>query len=431
MEIYCRQVTPRMLYMADWLGNYLFGYALPVKTASYEIDTEIPVLNYSDEKLPFQAYQVAPSGLLFEQTVQDQCIEVDKNQSLPIFFATGGQHGFDILSAVFYLIARYEEYLPAPKDIYGRYAHINSIAFRNNFLKRPVVDEWMVDLKENLRQFYPGITFKTRAFTYQPTYDIDIAWSYLNKSNLVNAAGFVKDLFKGNILAIKERMLTLSGRTTDPFDVFKEWDVIHDKYNLSPVYFFLMAAKRAGYDKNISPVNKPFQSLIREVSAKYKTGIHLSWQASGKSGKMQHEKKSLEIIIDKAVKANRMHYINFHLPQTFQQLEEIEISEEYSMGYGSINGFRASTCTPYKWYDLSIESATGLTIYPFAYMEANSIFEQKEDAATALKELQYFCDITRKVNGTLVTIFHNHLVGINKEGRIWWKMYQDFLGSNF
>ena len=83
MEIYCRQVTPRMLYMADWLGNYLFGYALPVKTASYEIDTEIPVLNYSDEKLPFQAYQVAPSGLLFEQTVQDQCIEVDKNQVSP------------------------------------------------------------------------------------------------------------------------------------------------------------------------------------------------------------------------------------------------------------------------------------------------------------------------------------------------------------
>jgi hypothetical protein len=431
MEIYCRQVTPRVLYMADWIGNYLFGYALPVKNQPGEIVTGTLVLNYSDETLPVLSYQVKPAQLLFEQTIQHQAIELDENKNLPSFFKTAGQHGFDVLSAVFYLISRYEEYLPSPKDMYGRYAHTNSIAFQKKFLHRPLVDEWMIELKEKLQLLYPQLIFKQRAFNYQPTYDIDMAWCYWNKGLLVNTAGFFKDLSKGLFPLVKQRLLTLTGVSTDPFDVFTDWDLVHKKYSLNPVYFFLLAAKRAGYDKNISPRNKSFQLLIQKIAANYKTGIHLSWQASGNTGRMQQEKQALETITGSTIETNRMHYINFQLPHTFQQLAVLGIQEDYSMGYGSINGFRASTCTPYKWYDLSKETVTGLIIFPFAYMEANSIFEQKEDAVTALKELQDFCDITRKVNGTLITIFHNHLVGHNKEGRIWWKMYQDFLASNF
>ena len=64
-------------------------------------------------------------------------------------------------------------------------------------------------------------------------------------------------------------------------------------------------------------------------------------------------------------------------------------------------------------------------------MEANSIFEQKDDPETALKELQHYHDIVLKVNGTLITIFHNHLIGRSSEGRKWWQVYESFIANNF
>ncbi len=115
------------------------------------------------------------------------------------------------------------------------------------------------------------------------------------------------------------------------------------------------------------------------------------------------------------------------LPGTYQQLISHGITAEHSMGYGSINGFRASTCAPYFWYNLQSEQATALKIFPFCYMEANSIFEQKDTPAQALKELQQYYEVIKKVGGTLVTIFHNHLIGLDKNGREWMRMYKAFL----
>jgi hypothetical protein len=64
------------------------------------------------------------------------------------------------------------------------------------------------------------------------------------------------------------------------------------------------------------------------------------------------------------------------MPGTFQQLINAGIREEYSMGYGSINGFRASVASPFHWYDLERDEQTDLMVYPFCLMDANCFFEQ-------------------------------------------------------
>ena len=119
------------------------------------------------------------------------------------------------------------------------------------------------------------------------------------------------------------------------------------------------------------------------------------------------------------------------LPDTYHQLLQAGIYKDFSMGYGSINGFRASYCMPFPWYDLSTELQTELTIYPYCYMEANSIFEQKFSPAEALDEMEQYCAITKQFNGTFITIFHNHLL-TEQPGQIDWRnMYQQFLERNF
>jgi hypothetical protein len=170
--------------------------------------------------------------------------------------------------------------------------------------------------------------------------------------------------------------------------------------------------------------------MLQSLAGKYRTGIHFSWKASGSKKIMEQEAGMFKKITGESPSVNRMHYINFHLPGTYEQLLSMGIKEDYSMGYGSINGFRAGTCNPFQWYNLAKETSTSLTIFPFCYMEANSIFEQKDDPATGLAEMQHYHDTIKKHGGVIISIFHNHLVGLNKTGRAWMRIYRCFLEKN-
>jgi len=93
--------------------------------------------------------------------------------------------------------------------------------------------------------------------------------------------------------------------------------------------------------------------------------------------------------------------------------------EDFSMGYGSINGFRASVASPFYLYDLEKEEPTNLLLYPFCYMEANSFFEQKFSPAQALEEMQHYYQQVKKVNGTFISIWHNTFLGTDDGLQEW------------
>jgi hypothetical protein len=107
------------------------------------------------------------------------------------------------------------------------------------------------------------------------------------------------------------------------------------------------------------------------------------------------------------------------------------MKHEHSMGYGSINGFRASYTLPFYWFGLKENKITGLMVHPFCYMEANSFFEQKCSAEHAAAELQQYHDIVKSVNGEFITLFHNHFLTEQPQWIAWRKMYADFLENNF
>jgi hypothetical protein len=136
---------------------------------------------------------------------------------------------------------------------------------------------------------------------------------------------------------------------------------------------------------------------------------------------------TLEKITNNTVEKSRQHYIKLTMPTTYRRLIDAGIKEDYSMGYGSINGFRTSYCLPYKWYDLEKEQQTQLTIFPFCYMDANSYFEQGYSSDEALKEMEYYYNITKQVNGMLITIWHNHFLGADKMFKGWREVYEIFL----
>jgi Family of unknown function (DUF7033) len=426
--IYANRITPRLKYVADFIGKEITGQPFQLTTDGFLFnDYNGPKINYGYEPVSNDELLIVNYPLLFEDSIRKQNISCFKLNDFPAFFKCEGDYPFDIFSAVFYLLSRYEEYLPHKKDMYGRYAHENSLAFKEGFLNIPLVNIWIEDFKKALKKKFPTLTIHHSPFTFQPTYDIDEAFAFKNKELLKIAGGFARSFVNGEWSIVNERLKVLSGKSNDPYDAYEWMDQLHEKNNLKPLYFFHVASEKGKYDKNISPSHPAMQQLIKQHAEKYSIGIHPSWASGNDENLLEKEIKALESATGKKITASRQHYIRFTLPHSFRRLITAGITDDNSMGYGSINGFRASVASSFYWYDLEKEQQTDLLLHPFCFMEANSFFEQKYLPQRAYEEMMHYYNAVKSVNGTLITIWHNNFLGTYPVFSGWKDVYEEFV----
>ena len=425
--VYSHTTSPRLLYVLDFLSHYYGLPFRPVHDKEALVNAKSIRINYSHHPLESDL-QIAPIDLLFEATVHPFPVECFTHTAGFIAFFKTHQLpiGFDLFGAIFYLLSRYEEYLPHQKDEYGRYAHQNSVAFQNGFLNIPLVNTWLEYFRKLMALKNSRFKIQDSRFFFLPSYDIDMAWSYRQKGFVRNAGGLVKEVAKGQWSMVKTRVAVLAGKEKDPFDCFDWLDGLHQQYALQPLYFFLVGKVRNAYDKNIPVTNKAFQRLLAKTSGNATIGVHPSWHSGDERAAIAEEKAFIESIIQKPVTRSRQHYIRFTLPHTFWQLIASGITEDYSMGYGSINGFRASIASSFYWYDLEREEKTALLLHPFCFMDANAYYEQKDTPQQALAELMHYYTEVKKVNGRLITVWHNSILGTDAPFSGWREIYEKF-----
>jgi hypothetical protein len=196
---YCDSISPRLQYVIHFLSNY-FKHPFEL-TTDKQVFTAVAEckINYSATPVSKNEIWILPHGLLHQKniaTVDIKCTTHTNNY--PVFFSNESDIHFDLFSALFYLISRYEEYLPHLKDMYGRYAFENSIAYKNNFLHLPLINIWLEDFRKILVQKNIPLEDTEPEFQFIPTYDIDIAWSYKNKGFVRTAGGMVKSILMGD-----------------------------------------------------------------------------------------------------------------------------------------------------------------------------------------------------------------------------------------
>jgi hypothetical protein len=424
MLIYSERVSTRLQYISKFILREQLGITVTLTTNLEGFEShDGPRINYSGRQNGGDFFKLENHPLLFENGISEQKVDCFLHNGSKAFFQTANSDfPFDIFAASFYLLSRYEEYLPHKQDMYGRYSHENSLAFREGFLNIPIVNSWIQDFGKALQNKFPDLNISMPAFSYTPTYDIDIAWSFKGKGLYRNIGGFLK-------APSLERLSVLTRVKKDPYDCYEFLRDLHHEYKPDPIYFFLVATSRSKYDKNISPYEHNMWQLIKRHAKKYRVGLHPSWKSNENVELLKKEKKILETAGDQPVLRSRQHYIKFTLPETFNRLVEIGITEDYSMGYGSINGFRASVASSFYWYNLSTESVTPLRLFPFCFMDANSFFEQKQGAEESFEELQHYSEQCKKAGGQLVTIFHNNFLGASKKFDGWREGYVKFISQ--
>lgn len=380
-----------------------------------------PRINYSSIEIEEVSCHIHPHHILFESDVRPQIINIFEWKNQPAFFQTSGSIPFDLFAAAFYLITRYEEWLPHQKDAFGRYLPEQSLAYQNDFLQFPLINYWLTELKQALK-----MKIEPR-FSFRPSFDIDMAYSYLYHSNIKNILGYFKHLLNFKFTQLIERTQVLAGVQKDPYDVYDWLDLLHDSLKLKPFFFFLLSTKQNRLHKNISPHSAALKRLIVRHAKRYTLGMHPSIVEKRKTENLINEKQLLEGIIDAPIVLSRQHYIQLNFPTTYEDLLKAGIEADYSMGYPQINGFRTSYTESFNWFNLGTNHPTSLMVYPFCYMDATAIFYEKKTVIEAAKTLDDFYALYEQYGGVFIPIFHNNFLTKQPAFIDWRNLYADFL----
>ncbi|WP_299012222.1 polysaccharide deacetylase family protein [uncultured Polaribacter sp.] len=426
--IYTHKITPRFRYIFKHIFTriLLINVSFTTKVEEF-VAYDGPKITYTKTALGNEFF-VKSNALLFEQGVNDLEINIQKWDNVPCFFVAGAKSSipFDIFAASFYLISRYEEYLPHVKDGYSRYTAAESLAYKNGFLEKPVVDIWAYKLLEKLQEKFPDLIVEKREYSFLSTIDIDNAFAYKYKSLIRTLGGFANDIFKFRLLTIGYRLAVILRIKKDPFDTFSKILEGQKKYNINTL-FFCSIGDYTTFDTNISASKTKYKLLIKNLVDYAKVGLHPSYFTMQNVGMLKKEKERLESITNFPVKRSRQHYLRFNLPETYQNLIDLEIAEDYSMGYASNVGFRASTCTPFYFYDLDFEIQTPLKVFPFAVMDTTLNDYLKITPKQSLGKIRDLKNEVKAVNGVFITLFHNESLSDHLRWKGWRRLYESML----
>ncbi|TDY11665.1 polysaccharide deacetylase family protein [Meridianimaribacter flavus] len=421
--VFTHKITPRLSYAFKHICTRILGVPVSFTTTIEEfIAHESLKISYAKQPLSNEIF-IRSHELLFEQGLNDVEIHVHDWDTTKAFFSTSEKSSlpYDIFAATFYLLSRYEEYLPHVKDEYGRFLAKESLAFKNGFLHQPVIDIWAYKFKSVLQAQFPDFEFPKKLYSIQPVVDVPMAYYFRQKGLLRTIGGTLGDLFRFKFRQFYQRYLVLFGFQRDPYDTFK-WIITKQKQTKFKFVVFFLIGDYSTYDKNINVNRKQFVSLIKSVSDYCKVGLKASYFALEDIEVLKKEKKKMESIVNYGLEASRHSFSKLNLPESYRNLIELEVKQDFTMGYINELGFRAGTCTPFQFYDLDYEVQTPLQINAFhcidyALLKRQSFLDKKQ-------ELERLIQQVKQVNGTFTPVFHNYTFGDD----VRWKGFRDLFG---
>jgi len=415
--IYTHQITNRIRYTFNVLFKSILGidYELTTNADSFK-QFEGAKISYTEKPVGDDELCFRSSDLLFESKINASPLSSTQKER-------GLENSEDLFAHIFFLVSRYEEYLPFAGDDYGRFSAKQSHAYKNNYLHKPTVNINAKEIQKIITRRYPGFIFPEKEYCYTPTIDIDNAYAYLGKSFSRTAGGYAKALVKSDSDDFLRRKNVLSGKEKDPYDTYDFQFTLHKKYNLKPIYFFLLG-DYAPNDKNLPHANPLMQSLIKNISQKAETGIHPSFASNQNTKKIKVEKKRLGEISGNEITKSRQHFLKLKFPDTYRNLIAAGITDDYTMGFADESGFRAGICTPYKFYDLEKEEETNLTIHPFAMMDGTLNNYLQLSPEQAIEKVKQIANEIKNVNGEFITIWHNETLSDWREWKGWKNVYE-------
>jgi len=319
----------------------------------------------------------------------------------------------DIIASAYFLLTRYEEMVRRDvRDKHGRFPGKQSLPYRAGFIDRPIVDEYAALLRKWLREAGVDIPEPNRRFSVLLTHDVDVIHKYHNPLRTAASAALGRRRWHD----VRENLAVCLRCAKDPFDTFDEISQLDssiiDSTNglrAESVYFF-MAGGWSKFSGMYRIQSRLARRLLRRVQSSGATiGLHASYDAGLHSELVTEEKATLESIYDLPIYFNRYHFLSWREIQDGWALARAGITDDSSLGYADVAGFRLGVCRPIPLFDPTQMKPFGIEEHPLIVMDCtlsnNNYMNLQEEEA-----FEYCCKLikhTRQHNGEFVTLWHN------------------------
>lgn len=427
--IYSDFISNRLTYTLDVIFKHVLfiDYNLVTKKEFLKDSNDVKI-NYSIESLE-DSIQVTPHQILSETDLQEYSPEVCYFKDIPYIFNTASDNSinYDLFASIFYMVSRYEEYFKTDLDPHERFRAENSLAFKNNFLEKPIVNIWIKELKTLIETKYPDYKFPKKEYQYINSIDIDLAYSYKGKSKGLLVSSFIKNLLQGNTDELKNKLAFFTKKIEDPYDTYAVFKNINEKYKKANL-FFIQIGNYGKFDKNLHHKSPKFQNLIKELHQENEIGLHPSYASNKNPQLIGVEKKRLEHILGEKIIKSRQHFLKLHFPETYENLIHEGIEHDYTMGYASKIGFRAGICHPFPFFNLKTNEQRNLMLHPFQIMDGTLNGYMQLTPDQALEKSKKIINNVKAVEGTFVSLWHNSSLSEQNEWKNWKRVYTELVG---
>ncbi|GAB5401266.1 MAG: hypothetical protein Aureis2KO_28510 [Aureisphaera sp.] len=416
--VYTQKQTPRLDYSFKHICTRILGYTVSFTSV---IETFIahqgPKLSYGKVPMGNELF-IQSQGLLFQQGFEDLEITVTPWEDSVGFFGVSGEKSalpFDIFSATFYLLSRYEEYMPHVKDELGRFPPQESLAFKEGFLRQPVIDIWAFRFRKVLEMHFPELPIGNRSFGVHHVVEASRPFEFFQRGFLRNLTGYCQDLFRLRLKNILLRSRVLLYLRKDPYDTFT-FIINASKKNGAKLSVFFLLGEGFNYALDLNTKRKRIRLLVKHVADYTYVGLVFSFHSLMDTLRLKLEKREWEDLIHRTLGNTMNDKFKVGLPHTYRSLLELEVKRDYSMLYESEIGFRAGTCTPFLFYDLDYEIKTPLIIHPVCgtttALSNSKASEQEVIVNQLLSEV-------KKVGGTFSFVFSNKDFTSDRNNKFW------------
>jgi hypothetical protein len=337
--------------------------------------------------------------------------------------------GFDFPGLVFWMLTRMEEINFERQDRHGRFKAVQSHAYLNNYLNRPIIDEWFYVLRKVIKKFWPKVELKTHNPIFFLSHDVDDPSRY-GFSNILH---FFKRI-AGDFKKIHYPVSALSSyiytkykgdlHPGDPYNTFSWLMSVSESHNLKSTFYFISSLTKHHLDGRYDIRHKAIERLIKNISNRgHEIGLHPSYESIDKNYLIHDQNKNLLNLCDEKEVfqtkwSSRMHYLRWRHPDTLNALNSIGIDYECSLGYHDRVGFRCGTSHEFQGFDPISSLILNIRIRPLIVMDATLFNKEYMNLGQDKASIDIINKLKRRSDlygGNFSLLWHNSTLCNNKK----------------
>lgn len=338
----------------------------------------------------------------------------------------------DIIASSFFMLSRYEEIVVDERDQYDRFPAEASIAYKERFLTRPIVNEYIDLLWEWVSSFPLGFKrskFWTGAdFAVLLTHDVDRIQRFGRHPPLRSIASSVKNKQIGTALRHVSdwTMSSLLKVKADPYWTFDWITELEHQHGVTSSFYF-MTGGDTEYDSSYSISEPRICDLMKKLEAQgHEVGFHGSFNSYNDYEIFASEKAKLDRVVSNKRYGGRQHYLRWKTPESWRIWEKAGMLYDTTLGYPDHEGFRCGICLPFKPFDVLEDRVLDLWEMPLAMMDASFMNYRSLSLDEISEAIDRLIGSVVKHNGLLVTLWHSNYFSKFYPG-IWGELYHQIL----